>query len=144
MQVSYEGKTLRKDRRRCQTPLEALFRELLALFDKVVASAISLSARNDDPSHHFTARILDDYLFELRLWPENIKTMMPDAELTDSLKLLRGLEESTASNLRDILSNLERDLTSLSAKLTDSQMYDRVTSHMIFYLGQLITPIQDV
>ena len=107
-----------------QILLEDQLRDLLALFDKTVVSAIKVESRSHDSSDYVTACALDDCLFEFRMWLENIKAIMPNTEsFPSSLRVLDKLEEPVASNLRDIFSNLGTDLTILLASCNDTEQY---------------------
>ena len=115
---------LRQDRRdKSRIPLDVHFENLLALFDSVVASAITASAKSHEPSDQVTARSLDDSLFELRIWSENIKAVMPDADSSrNSLRILGKLGEPIGAKILKIFTRLELDLTELSADTADSKL----------------------
>lgn len=110
-------------------PLEVRFENLLTLFDRVVASAITVGAKSSDPSDQVTARSLDDSLFELRIWLENVKAIAPDAgPSSDSSRLLGKLEGPAAALFQNVLMDLETDLKDLSADITDMNLYGQVAS----------------
>lgn len=101
-------------------PLEVQLQDLLALFNKIAEKAITVGARSHDPSDHVTARALDDSLFDLRVWLENIEAIVPDTEPSPgSLKMLGKLEGLAASTFRNVLHDLETDLTELLGDFTD-------------------------
>ncbi len=119
---------LRQDRRgkNC-IPLEVLFENLLALFDSVIVSAISAGAKSHESSDQAIARSLDDSLFELRKWLENIKHVMPDAESSrNSLRILGKLGGPLAAMFPKILGGMETDLTELSAETADNNLYGQI------------------
>ena len=121
---------LRQDRRdKSRIPLEVRFENLLALFDSVVASAITACAKSHESSDQVTARSLDDSLFELRIWLENIKAIVPDAESSpDSLRILGKLEGPVAATFLNVLEGMETDLTELSADTADKNLYGQVVT----------------
>ena len=116
-------------RRHRRIPLEIQFRDLLALFDKIVASAITVGARSHDPADHVIARALDDSLFELRMWLENIRSKIPDrGPSSGSLSILEKFEGPGATRLRNDLDDLETHLKELSATSTDTGLYGHLMS----------------
>ncbi len=121
---------LREDRRdKNRSPVEVHFENLLALFDGVVTSAITASAKSHESSDQLTARSLDDSLFELRIWLENIKAVVPHAESSlDILRILGKLEGPVAAIFLKILGEMETDLTELSADTADNNLYGQVVT----------------
>ena len=121
---------LRQDRRdEIRIPLEVQFENMLALFDSVAASAIVASAKSHESSDQVIARSLDDSLFELRIWLENIKHVMPDAESSrNSLIILGKLGGPTVVILLNVLGRMEKDLTELSADSADNNSYGQVVT----------------
>ena len=128
---------LRQDRRgKNHIPLEVHYENLLALFDSVVTSAITASAKSHESSDQVIARSLDDSLFALRIWLENIKHVMPDAESSrNSLRILGKLEGPLATIFLKILRGLETDLTGLSAHTADNNLYGQVVIYGTSSLG---------
>ena len=121
---------LRQDRRdKNRILMEVRFENLLALFDSVVASTITVSAKSHESSDQVTARSLDDSLFELRVWLENINGIVPDAESSlDSLRILGKLEGPVAAAFLEILGEMETDLSELSADTADNNLYAQVVT----------------
>ena len=121
---------LRQDRRdEIRIPLEVQFENMLALFDSVAASAIVASAKSHESSDQVIARSLDDSLFELRIWLENIKHVMPDAESSrNSLRILGKLGGPIVAILLHVLGRMEKDLTGLSADSADNNSYGQVVT----------------
>lgn len=116
-------------------PLEVQLQDLLALFNKIAEKAITVGARSHDPSDHVTARALDDSLFDLRVWLENIEAIVPDTEPSPgSLKMLGKLEGLAASTFRNVLHDLETDLTELLGDFTDMGLYGLSTSPDTSYI----------
>ena len=108
-------------------PLEVRFENMLALFDSVLASVIIASAKGHDSSNQVIAHWLDDDLFELRTWIENIKAIMPDAEFPrNSLRILGKLEGPVVATLLNALGRIETDLSELSTHNPDNNLYGQV------------------
>lgn len=111
-----------------QSNSEVQFRDILALFDKTVTEAILLGARSRDPSDNATAQLLDDGLFELRIWAENIKAVALTAESSHkSLRILDILEGPAVSTANDVLHGLEQDLKLMSGGSLKTELYKQVT-----------------
>ena len=121
---------LRQDRSdKSRIPLEVRFENLLALLDSVVASAITASAISHESSDQVTAHSLDDSLFQLRIWLENIKAMVPDAETSpDILRILGKLKGPGAATFLNVLGAMETDLKELSADTADKSLYGQAVT----------------
>ena len=126
-EVHMQSTTEQDNRHKSRSPVEVHFENLLALFDSVVASAITASAKSHELSDQVTARSLDDSLFELRIWLENIKAIVPEAQSPlDSLRILGKLGGPVGAMSLEILRGLETDLTELSADTAAYELYGQV------------------
>ena len=106
-------------------PIDVQFLDLLALFDKAITSITKSSAESNNLSDQATANELDDSLLELRIWMEDIKTVMPNASHSSSgFELLDKLEGPAASTLRSILSDLQAHIIDLSTTSQTTGLYD--------------------
>ena len=109
--------------------LDGQFVNVLELFDRVVASAITVSAKSSDPSEHAMARMLDDCLFGVRMWIENIIATVPDVGPSlDGFTFLDMVKGPTRLTLHNALESLRKDLRSLMAS-TETEMYDPSRFH---------------
>lgn len=114
-----------KGHRSRPVPIEVQFLDLVALFDKTIASITKVSAESDNLSDQAIASELDDSLLELRIWMEDIKHVIPNANHSSSgFEMIDKLEGPAASTLRSILSNLQADITDLSTTSDDTGLYD--------------------
>ena len=112
---------------RTRIPLEVRFQKLLALLDSVAASAIIASTRSDKFSNQVIAQSLDDDLFELRTWIENVESIMPSAEFPrNCLKILGKLDGPVVATLSNVLGSLETDLSKLSTHTADNDLCGQV------------------
>ena len=89
--------------------------DVLVRLDKIVTLAISRSIGGIESGEYVTARMLDDSLFELRVWVENIKA----ASQIGNLKGLDALEGSTAQDLHKVIRYLHTLLDTFSSHLNN-------------------------
>ena len=108
-------------------PLQVRYENTLALLDSVTASAIIASAKSDEFSSQVIAQSLDDDLFELRTWIENVESIMPSAEFPrNCLKILGILDGPVVATLSNVLGRMETDLSELSTHTADNDLYGQV------------------
>ena len=121
-------------------PLDVHFENLLAFFDSVVASAVTASARNPGSFGQVTAHLLDESLFELRIWSENIKAVMPDAGSSlNSLRILGKFDGPVVAILLNVLGEIEKALRELSADTKDNNLYVQVNTRDTSSSGRIDT-----
>lgn len=100
-----------------RAPLDTRIRDTLALCDSIVASAITISAQSNNSTDQTTAHSLDDCLFDLNIWVENVEASI-SGNSSDSLKVLDILRGPAASSVRQVIDDLEMTFKDMSKDLT--------------------------
>ena len=114
---------------RIHIPLEVRFEIMLALSDRVAASA---SSKSQNIYEEDVAQSLDDELFRFRRWIENIKAIMPDAEFPrNNLRILDKLDGPVVARLWNVLEKMEIDLSVLSADPLNDYLYGQVSPRAV-------------
>lgn len=92
--------------------MDRRIRDMLVLCDKVVASAITIGAQgNQNSTDQALAHTLDDCLFDLSIWVENVELAISETDVSStSLRVLDVLRGSAASTVRQVISDLELTL----------------------------------
>lgn len=104
--------------------MDKRIQDMLVLCEEVIASAIAMCKRGNDPADREIAHTLDDCLYHLKIWVENVEAAIstPDASPT-SLRVLDVLKGSTASSVRQIITDLETAVKAMS----EEQKHDSPT-----------------
>ncbi|OAP58963.1 hypothetical protein AYL99_06260 [Fonsecaea erecta] len=97
---------------------EERVKTLVVRFDRMVASSITGAAKSKSARDVDTAKSLDDCLLKLKIWLENFNTMIPDAYISETLRILSILFPSTISGFGKILLDIEKGLDRQSVSLS--------------------------
>lgn len=98
--------------------MDKRIRDVLALCDKVVASAIVICAQGNNSSDLETVHSLDDCLFELNIWVENVEATLSNSDIfPKGLRVLDVLRGSAAATVRQVISDLETTVKVMSKDL---------------------------
>ena len=97
--------------------MNTLIRNILVLCDNIVTLAIAISAQNNNSKNQITTHIFDDYLFNFKIWVENVEANIP-GKSSDSLKVLDILRDSAVSFVRKVINNLEMIFKNMSNNFT--------------------------
>ena len=123
--------------------MDQRIRDLLALCDKVVASAIAISAQGNNSTDQEIVHTLDDSFFNFKIWVENIEVSISTTDISStSLRILDVLKGSAASSVRQVISDLEMTVKVMSKDLahdsrTLSEEFHRSCDRIKFRVDQL-------
>ena len=104
-----------------RAPIDTRIRDTLALCDNIVASAITISTQSNNSTDQATAHTLDDCLFDLNIWVENVEASI-SGNSSDSLKVLDILRGPAASSVRHVIDDLEMAFKDMSKDLTATSL----------------------
>ena len=104
-----------------RAPMDQRIRDTLALCDNIVASAITISAQSNNSTDQATAHVLDDCLFELKIWVENVEASIP-GNFSGSLEVLDILRDPAASSVQQIIDDLEMTFKDMSKDLKTTSL----------------------
>lgn len=102
-------------------PMDTRIRDTLALCDSIVASAITISAQSNNLTDQATAHTLDDCLFDLNIWVENVEASI-SSNSSDSLKVLDILRGPAASSVQRVIDDLEMTFKDMTKDLTTTSL----------------------
>lgn len=111
---------------RSRIPLDVKFENLLALSGRVNMSTIIASTNSHESSDEVTALALSGSLDLLRMWPPNLKIIIPEADPFDSLRMIGRLDGPLATTLLNVLGEIEKYLRELRTGTTGYQLYGQV------------------
>lgn len=109
--------------------MDKRIREVLDLYEELVASVIAICKRGNDSTDREIAHTLDDGLYNLKIWVENIEAAISTTDISStSLRVLDILKGSAASTARQIIGDLEKTVKAMSKQ----QKHDSTTLNREF------------
>lgn len=96
--------------------MDTRIRDTLALCDRLSASAITVSAQSNNPTDQTAAQALDDCLFDLKIWVENVMASI-SGNSSDSLKVLDIMSGPAVPSVQQVIDELEMTFKDMSMNL---------------------------
>lgn len=104
--------------------MDKRIQNVLLLCEEVVASGVAIYERSDDSADREMVHILDDCLYNLKIWVENVEAAIFISDVSSiNLRALDVLKGSAASTVRQIIADLETTVIAISKE----QRHDSLT-----------------